>query len=83
VQFNIARYDKEKKAAEAEAQRSRSLNSQVMTFSKTETELRSQLNIYVEKFKQVSSALVSIIDCRLAFMHRLHLELMPIRWRIL
>lgn len=36
-----------------EASKSRQLTSQVSTFSQTETELRSQLNIYVEKFKQV------------------------------
>jgi uncharacterized phage infection (PIP) family protein YhgE len=36
-----------------EANRSRALTSQVSTFSHTEAELRSQLNIYVEKFKQV------------------------------
>ena len=58
VQYHMARYEKEKKTAEAEATRSRALNAQVLTFSKTETELRNQLNIYVEKFKQVSSEVV-------------------------
>lgn len=53
VQYNMARYERERKAAEQEAARSRALNAQVLTFSKTETELRNQLNIYVEKFKQV------------------------------
>lgn len=53
VQYHIARSDKLQQTAEAEAGRSHTLNSQVMTFSKTESELRSQLNIYVEKFKQV------------------------------
>jgi hypothetical protein len=53
VQYHIAKYDRERKAAEAEASRSRALNAQVLTFSKTETELRNQLNMYVEKFKQV------------------------------
>lgn len=53
VQYNIARYEKERKATEQEVTRSRALNAQVLTFSKTETELRNQLNIYVEKFKQV------------------------------
>lgn len=54
VQYNIARFDRERKAAEAEVSRSKALNTQVLTFSKTENELRNQLNIYVEKFKQVS-----------------------------
>lgn len=53
VQYNMARYEKERKAAEQEMARSRQLNAQVLTFSKTESELRSQLNIYVDKFKQV------------------------------
>jgi hypothetical protein len=55
VQYNMARYDRERKSAETEVTRSRALNAQVLTFSKTETELRNQLNIYVEKFKQVSN----------------------------
>lgn len=53
VQWNMARYEQQKKTAEGEASRARQLNSQVLTFSKTETELRNQLNVYVEKFKQV------------------------------
>jgi hypothetical protein len=56
VQYNMARFDRERKAAEAEVSRSKALNTQVLTFSKTENELRNQLNIYVEKFKQVSSS---------------------------
>lgn len=62
VQYHMARFNKEQKNAEVEATRSRALNAQVMTFSKTESELRSQLNIYVEKFKQVrDEALISPI----------------------
>lgn len=53
VHFHLARYEREKKNLEAEVARSRQLNAQVQTFSKTETELRQQLNVYVEKFKQV------------------------------
>ncbi|KAF8464613.1 Taxilin family [Kalaharituber pfeilii] len=52
VQYNYARYEQQRKQAEAEASRAKALNSQVSTFSQTEAELRSQLNIYVEKFKQ-------------------------------
>lgn len=55
VQYHMAKFDRERKAAETESSRSRALNAQVLTFSKTETELRNQLNIYVEKFKQVSA----------------------------
>jgi hypothetical protein len=53
VQYHMARFNKESKVAEAAEAKSRTLNAQVLTFSKTESELRSQLNIYVEKFKQV------------------------------
>jgi len=53
VQYNLARFESEKKKLDQEATRSRQLNSQVTTFSKTETELRQQLNVYVDKFKQV------------------------------
>lgn len=53
VQWNLARYEQQRKQAEAEAVRAKALNAQVSTFSQTEAELRSQLNIYVEKFKQV------------------------------
>lgn len=56
VQHNLARYERERKAAENEQSRSRTLSAQVSTFSQTENELRSQLNIYVEKFKQVRVA---------------------------
>ncbi|RDW68434.1 hypothetical protein BP5796_09091 [Coleophoma crateriformis] len=67
VQYNMARYEKERKAAEAEIAKSRSLNTQVMTFSKTESELRNQLNIYVEKFKQVEDTLNNSNDLFLTF----------------
>ena len=53
VQYNLAKYERERKQAEQETTRAKALNTQVQTFSKTETELRNQLNIYVEKFKQV------------------------------
>lgn len=48
-----AKHEVERKRADAEAARCRTLTNQVSTFSHTEAELRSQLNIYVEKFKQV------------------------------
>jgi hypothetical protein len=49
-----AKLEVERRRADAEAARCRTLTNQVNTFSHTEAELRSQLNIYVEKFKQVS-----------------------------
>ena len=62
VQYNMARFEEKRKAAEAEMSRSRALNAQVLTFSKTETELRNQLNIYVEKFKQVRLVCIMITE---------------------
>lgn len=54
VQYNMARFERERKRAEAEVALSRRLNEQVQAISRTESELRNQLNLYVEKFKQVS-----------------------------
>lgn len=62
VQYNMARYERERKMAEQEAAKSRALNAQVLTFSKTESELRSQLNIYVDKFKQVCSPSIQYLE---------------------
>ncbi|KAL8714660.1 MAG: hypothetical protein Q9220_001609 [cf. Caloplaca sp. 1 TL-2023] len=67
VQYNLARYERERKIAENEQNRSRTLNAQVSTFSQTETELRSQLNIYVEKFKQVEDTLNNSNELFLTF----------------
>ncbi|KAM3414742.1 hypothetical protein BST61_g9897 [Cercospora zeina] len=52
VQYQIARHDQLKKAQESELSKSHQLTRQVSTFSQTENELRGQLNVYVEKFKQ-------------------------------
>ena len=54
LRSSITKLEQGKKATEQEVARSRDLRVQVATFSQTETELRSQLNVYVEKFKQVS-----------------------------
>ncbi|CAI0650420.1 Alpha-taxilin [Colletotrichum sp. SAR11_59] len=67
VQYNMARYEREKKLAEAEATRARNLQAQVQTFTKTETELRNQLNVYVDKFKQVEDTLNNSNDLFLTF----------------
>ena len=60
VQLSLARAEDQRKRADNEAARSRSLSAQASTFSHTENELRSQLNIYVEKFKQVRYLLYSV-----------------------
>lgn len=53
IQSLACKYEDQRRLAENEIARGRALSAQVSTFSHTEAELRSQLNIYVEKFKQV------------------------------
>lgn len=53
VAYQVARHEKLKKDQETELSKSYALTRQVNTFSQTENELRGQLNVYVEKFKQV------------------------------
>ena len=65
--MSLARADEQRKRAEEEMKKSRTLNSQVSTFSQTETELRSQLNIYVEKFKQAGPNFLAAISLYLPF----------------
>lgn len=53
IAYEKARHEQLKKAQESELSKSHQLTRQVSTFSQTENELRGQLNVYVEKFKQV------------------------------
>ncbi|KAK5693608.1 hypothetical protein LTR97_010177 [Elasticomyces elasticus] len=55
IAYHAARHDALKKAQESELRKGDALTRQVSTFSQTENELRGQLNVYVEKFKQVRS----------------------------
>ncbi len=57
IAYQVARHDQLKKAQESELSKSHQLTRQVSTFSQTENELRGQLNVYVEKFKQVCPSL--------------------------
>ena len=59
VQYHLARYDKEKKTAQAETTKARHLQAQVQAFTNTETELRSQLNVYVDRFRQVFTPILN------------------------
>ncbi|OKL64119.1 hypothetical protein UA08_00147 [Talaromyces atroroseus] len=67
IQSLTAKYEEQKRVAESEASRCRALTAQVSTFSHTEVELRSQLNIYVEKFKQVEDTLNNSNELFLTF----------------
>jgi ribosomal protein S13 len=49
----MKKFEQQRRAKEMESSKSHQLTRQVSTFSQTESELRNQLNIYVEKFKQV------------------------------
>jgi hypothetical protein len=57
----MARLEQQRKQQEAESSKSHQLTRQVSTFSQTETELRTQLNIYVEKFKQVCTLIAQLL----------------------
>ncbi|GAD96444.1 alpha-taxilin, putative [Paecilomyces variotii No. 5] len=67
IQSLTAKYEEQRRTADNEAARCRALSSQVSTFSHTEAELRSQLNIYVEKFKQVEDTLNNSNELFLTF----------------
>ncbi|CAG8180822.1 unnamed protein product [Penicillium salamii] len=67
IQSLASRLEDQRRAGEVESNRCRALTSQVSTFTHTEAELRSQLNIYVEKFKQVEDTLNNSNDLFLTF----------------
>lgn len=62
LQLQTARLEEYRKREQMESSKSSQLTRQVSTFSQTETELRSQLNIYVEKFKQVGVNNATLFD---------------------
>ncbi|TQV90898.1 alpha-taxilin [Cordyceps javanica] len=49
LQYHLSRFDREKKAAEAELAKMRQLQTQVQTLSKSETQLREELNLYIDR----------------------------------
>ncbi|KAK7205651.1 myosin-like coiled-coil protein-domain-containing protein [Myxozyma melibiosi] len=67
IQVHMGRYEQMKKLVVSEAAQSKLLLQQVSTFTQTETELRSQLNVYVEKFKQVEETLNNSNELFLTF----------------
>ncbi|KAF2795613.1 hypothetical protein K505DRAFT_10129 [Melanomma pulvis-pyrius CBS 109.77] len=67
IQYQMARLEQQRKQHEMESSKSHQLTRQVSTFSQTETELRTQLNIYVEKFKQVEETLNNSNDLFMTF----------------
>ncbi|KAJ5156726.1 hypothetical protein N7492_009529 [Penicillium capsulatum] len=67
IQSLTSKYEEQRRTADNETARGRALSAQVSTFSHTEAELRSQLNIYVEKFKQVEDTLNNSNELFLTF----------------
>ncbi|KAJ5632386.1 hypothetical protein N7490_008725 [Penicillium lividum] len=67
IQSLTAKFEEQRRSADNESVRGRALSAQVSTFSHTEAELRSQLNIYVEKFKQVEDTLNNSNELFLTF----------------
>ncbi|KAJ3029816.1 hypothetical protein HDV00_009428, partial [Rhizophlyctis rosea] len=57
IQLLKAKLEEEKKNSEGEERGTQSLKAQVASFVRTESELRKQLGVYVEKFKQVEETL--------------------------
>ena len=53
IQLLKAKLEEEKKRGEGDERGNASLKAQVASFVRTEAELRKQLGVYVEKFKQV------------------------------
>ncbi|KAK3844718.1 MAG: myosin-like coiled-coil protein-domain-containing protein [Linnemannia gamsii] len=57
LQLAQAKMDRQKKASQEETAKMDQLKSQLQASAKTEAELRKQLSVYVEKFKQVEETL--------------------------
>jgi hypothetical protein len=53
VQYNLARYERERKNCEAEKARALQLKAQVQALSKAEAELRQQAALYAEHLSEV------------------------------
>ncbi|KAJ4148578.1 hypothetical protein LMH87_003042 [Akanthomyces muscarius] len=49
LQYHLSRFDRDKKASEAELAKMRQLQTQVQTLSRSETQLRTELNMYMDK----------------------------------
>ncbi|OLL24898.1 Alpha-taxilin [Neolecta irregularis DAH-3] len=62
-----AQFEKHRRLYEEEKEKTAILQDQISMFTHTETELRSQLNIYVEKFKQVEDTLNNSNDLFMTF----------------
>ncbi|KAI8814594.1 myosin-like coiled-coil protein-domain-containing protein [Cladochytrium replicatum] len=62
LQLREAKLEQQRQISEQEALRNAAFKSQIASFIATETELRRQLSIYVEKFKQVRNMTSTAIN---------------------
>ncbi|KAL5614535.1 hypothetical protein BROUX41_004638 [Berkeleyomyces rouxiae] len=81
VQYNMARFEAQKRIAEEEVVKGRQLQIQVQGLSSSDAELRSQVNRYAEKFKQVEDTLTNSNELFTTF--RREIEDMSKRNRVL
>ncbi|KAJ2979607.1 hypothetical protein NQ176_g3147 [Zarea fungicola] len=56
LQYHLARFDRDKKAAEAELAKMGQLQTQVQTLSRSEAQARTELNMYIEKLGEACNA---------------------------
>ncbi|RUS15291.1 myosin-like coiled-coil protein-domain-containing protein [Endogone sp. FLAS-F59071] len=57
LQLYDAKLEQQKQLTEQETMKAEALRQQIAAFAKTEAELRKQLNVYVDKFRQVEETL--------------------------
>ena len=83
LQWHAARYERQRQAAESEKARANNLSNQITTFTQTEAELRGQLNIYVEKFKQVHTSFSEVRCLLLHLALRIYCLILGMHWLFL
>ncbi|KAM3464379.1 hypothetical protein NHJ6243_002435 [Beauveria neobassiana] len=60
LQYHLARFERDKKATETELTKMRKLQSQVQTLSRSETQLRAELNMYIDKLGEACNVKVAL-----------------------
>ncbi|KAM3542168.1 hypothetical protein ARSEF1564_004912 [Beauveria bassiana] len=60
LQYHLARFERDKKATETELTKMRKLQSQVQTLSRSETQLRAELNMYIDKLGEACDVKVAL-----------------------
>ncbi|KAM3473183.1 hypothetical protein MY8738_008500 [Beauveria namnaoensis] len=60
LQYHLARFERDKKATETELAKMRKLQSQVQTLSRSETQLRAELKMYIDKLGEACNVKVAL-----------------------